>query len=351
MLQHAAWTVPRCEDGYCVDDNARALMLLALVEDERSESAALVRSLSTRYLGFVRYALDPSTGHFKNFMSYARTWLEPRGSEDSHGRALWALGTVFGRTADPGRRALADQLFTAGLRATVEFTSPRAWAYALIGIHEYLRGGPEHDGAVPVRKALAERLLGLFAATSREDWPWFEDRLTYANARLPQAMLVSGVDMDRADMRAAGLRSLDWLRTTQRSREGWFAPIGSDGAFVRGGPKTEFDHQPLEAAGMVSACLEAYRLTRESHWAEWARTAFNWFLGENHLEQWVYDASTGGCRDGLHRERRNENQGAEATLSFLTALTELRLAARAGDAPRPRRSSRDLQAAAAGVIA
>lgn len=347
MLQHAVWTMPRYEDGYCIDDNARALMLLALVEEERSQPPAVVRALSTRYLAFVRYALDPSSGRFKNFMSYGREWLEPQGSEDSHGRTLWALGTVFAHTSDAGRRVVADELFRAALRAPLEFTSPRAWAYTLIGIHEYLRGGPDHGAAgaaVAVRKTLAERLLASFEQVSRQDWPWFEDRLTYANARLSQAMLVAGVSMDRADMRDAGLRSLAWLRTTQRSREGWFFPIGSDGAYVRGAAKAEFDHQPLEAAGMVSACLEAFRLTRETHWTECARTAFEWFLGGNHLEQWVYDAATGGCRDGLHRERRNENQGAEATLSFLTALTELRLAERAVDAPRPARSTRDLPA-------
>lgn len=349
MLQHAVWTMPRYEDGYCVDDNARALMLLALVEDESSQPPAVVRALSTRYLAFVRYALDPSSGRFRNFMSYAREWLEPQGSEDCHGRTIWALGTVFTHTSDPGRRAVADELFRSALRAPIEFTSPRAWAYTLIGIHEYLRGNPEQDGegvtlAVAVRKALAERLLALFQEVSREDWPWFEDRLTYANARLSQAMLVSGNGMDRADMRAAGLRSLEWLHTIQQGRDGWFAPIGSDGAFVRGGAKAEFDHQPLEAAGMVSACLEAHRLTHEPQWSEWARMAFDWFLGGNHLEQWVYDAATGGCRDGLHRDRRNENQGAEATLSFLSALTELRLADRAADAPRPTRSTRDLHA-------
>jgi hypothetical protein len=323
-------------------------MLLALVEDERTLPDTVVRGLSARYLAFLRYALDAKTGRFRNFMSYAREWIEAQGSEDSHGRALWSLGTVVRRTSDSGRNALAEQLFCASLRAPLEFTSPRAWAYALIGIDEYLHARPGHDGTIDVRKTLAERLLALFGEASREDWPWFEDRLTYANARLSQAMLVSGAGMQRADMRAAGLRSLDWLRATQRSRDGSFAPIGSDGFFVRGGTKAEFDHQPLEAAGMVSACLEAYRLTRETHWAEWARSAFSWFLGENHLEQWVYDAATGGCRDGLHRERRNENQGAEATLSFLTALTELHLAERAADAPRPARSNRDLHAIAAG---
>jgi glycosyltransferase involved in cell wall biosynthesis len=331
MLQHASFNVPRYEDGYCIDDNARALMLLALIEDARIEPAAVVRAYATRYLAFVRHALDGTSGRFRNFMSYDRKWIGGAGSEDSHGRALWALGTAVTRSTDWGRRALATQLFLAGLQAPLAFTSPRAWAYTLLGVHEYLRAHPNHDGALSLRQVLAERLMELHRTASFDDWPWFEDRLTYANARLPQALMVAGAGMRRDDMLGTALRSLEWLHSMQRTKDALFAPIGSEAAFVRGGVKPEFDHQPLEASGTVSACLEAYRLTGLKQWADSARTAFAWFIGENHLGQWVYDATTGGCRDGLHRERRNENQGAESTLSFLTALMELRMADRTLD--------------------
>lgn len=329
LLQHAEWNVPRYEEGYCTDDNARALLLLSLIEDARIETPAVVRTLATRYLAFVRHALSRTTGRFRNFMSYDRSWTETAGSEDSHGRTLWALGTVLGRSKDPGRWALANQLFDRAIRVSLDFTSPRAWAYTLLGIQECLRVIAKHEDAIEVRRVLAERLLVLFqTASSGADWPWFEDRLTYANARLPQALMASGAAMQRGDMIATGVRSLDWLRTTQRTKDGLFAPIGTEGFFLRGGEKAEFDHQPLEACGMVSACLEAHRLTGQASWTAAARTAFDWFLGHNHLDQWVYDTATGGCRDGLHRERRNENQGAEATVSFLTALLEIRLATR-----------------------
>jgi glycosyltransferase involved in cell wall biosynthesis len=323
MLQHAAWTVPRYDDGYCLDDNARALMLVTMIEDAKIETSAVVRSLATRYLAFIRHARSTSGGRFRNFMSYERSWTEPQGSEDSHGRAIWSLGTVVARCPDAGRRALADELFRNALSASSAFTSPRGWAYTLLGIDEYLRAVPSHDGAVSIRAVLADRLVELFRDSSSDEWPWFEDRLTYSNARLSQAVMRTGDAMKREDMRTIGLRSLEWLHSLQRTEDGHFAPIGSDGFFVRGKTKAEFDHQPVEACGMVSACLEAFRITGKRHWVEWARTAFDWFLGLNHLQQWVYDASTGGCRDGLHRERRNENQGAEATLSFLTALMEL----------------------------
>lgn len=347
MLQHAAWTVPRYEDGYCLDDNARALMLLAIIEEAKFESSTVVRVLATRYLAFVRHArpMGPRVdGRFRNFMSYGRLWTEEQGSEDSHGRAIWSLGTVVARCPDPGRRALADDLFSGTLQASLAFTSPRAWAYTLLGIDEYLRVIPGHGGAISLRKVLADRLVELFHHASSDDWPWFEDRLTYANARLSQAVMRAGDAMNRDDMRAIGLRSLEWLRSMQRTDDGLFAPIGSEGFFVRGGKKAEFDHQPVEACGMVSACLDAFRLTGQKHWVEWARTAFDWFLGQNHLEQWVYDASTGGCRDGLHRERRNENQGAEATVSFLTALMELRHADSAVDSQPAARASKSASA-------
>ena len=276
--------------------------------------------MASRYLAFVSHAFDRSSGRFRNFMSYARHWLEACGSEDSHGRALWALGTVVGRSGDPGRQSLAGDLFHAALPAVTAFTSPRAWAYTLLGIDEYLRAFQGDSTVEGRRQELAERLLGLFQRTSRPDWPWFEDRATYCNARLSQALIVSGDRMRRPDMVDAGMRSLDWLISVQSSADGQFAPIGSNGFYERGAAPATFDQQPVEACAMVSACLEAFRVHDDRRWLTQARCAFNWFLGQNQLQHWLYDPSTGGCRDGLHVDRVNENQGAESTLSFLLAL-------------------------------
>jgi glycosyltransferase involved in cell wall biosynthesis len=325
MLQHAIFSIPRYDDGYCLDDNARALLLMALVEDAgASDDPALVRALASRYLAFVSYAFDRPTGRFRNFMSYARQWLEPCGSEDSHGRALWALGAVVGRAGDPGRQSLAGDLFHAAIPAVAAFTSPRAWAYALLGIDEYLSAFQGDSVAESRRQELADRLLGLFLRTSRPDWPWFEDSVTYCNGRLSQALIVSGDRMHRPDMIEAGMRSLDWLMRVQSSPDRQFAAIGSSGFYPRGASPATFDQQPVEACAMVSACLDAYRVHDDKRWLTQGRWAFNWFLGENHLQHWLFDPSTGGCRDGLHIDRPNQNQGAEATLSFLLALHELR---------------------------
>jgi glycosyltransferase involved in cell wall biosynthesis len=324
VLQHAAFNVPRYEDGYCLDDNARALLLITLVEDAGTEPANSVNVLASRYLAFVRHAFDEHSGHFRNFLSYSRTWLEDRGSEDSHGRALWALGTMIGRSTDPGRRSLGGVLFHRALRAVTEFTSPRACAYSLLGIDEYLRAFQGESGVESVGRLLADKLLAWFRGESAPNWPWFEDRLTYCNARLPQALLASGTWLKNDDMVAIGLQSLEWLVQLQRSADGYFAPIGSNGFYVRGKERARFDQQPVEACATVSACLEARRVTSDARWLMHARHAFGWFLGQNERQQSLYDAATGGCRDGLHSERVNENQGAESTLSFLLALLEMR---------------------------
>jgi glycosyltransferase involved in cell wall biosynthesis len=324
LLQHASFATPRYAEGYCLDDNARALLLTALLEGAGSTNAKANRDLATRYLAFVAYAFDSKRGRFRNFMSFARQWTEDVGSEDSHGHAVWALGAVIGRVGDPGISSLGRDLFQAALPALVQFSSPRAWAFGLLGIDEYLRAFDGDSGVQTVRKALLESLMGLYRRTSTPEWPWFETSLTYANARLAQAAIVSGKAIGSEEITDIGLRSLEWLAKLQTSGRENFAPIGSDGFYDREGKKAEFDQQPIEAASMVSACLDALLVTRQPIWAEYACRAFDWFLGRNHLGLPLYDASTGGCRDGLHANRVNENQGAESTLAFLLSLSEMR---------------------------
>jgi hypothetical protein len=283
-----------------------------------------VQRLAARYLAFVSHAFNESEGRFRNFMTYARHWAEDTGSEDSHGRGVWALGTVVGRSRDPGKQSLSGVLFQRALTSVPGFSSPRAWAFGLLGIVEYLRAFQGDSSVQSLRKILAERLLDLYQRTSSRDWPWFEDSATYENARLSQSLLASGAAMNNEEMKSAGLRSLEWLVSVQGLKQGDFAPVGSNGFFSRDGAKAAFDQQPLDAWATVSACLEARRLTGDERWTQYARRAFGWFLGQNHLQRALYDAKTGGCRDGLHVDRANENQGAESTLSFQLALLEMR---------------------------
>lgn len=324
MLQHCRFNVPRYQDGYCLDDNARALLLTTLLDEAGLGEIAVVRSLAARYLAFISYAFNETTGRFRNFMAYDRSWMELMGSEDSQGRGVWALGAVVGRSRDPGKQSLAGVMFQRALLATASFTSPRAWSFVLLGIAEYLRAFRGDSSVESQRQVLAERLLDVYKRTRSADWPWFEDSCTYENARLSQAMLSSGALSKNQEMLDAGMASLEWLVGVSGLNEGDFAPVGSNDFYRRGGTKAQFDQQPLDAWAMISACLEARRISGEERWADHARRAFGWFLGQNHLQQTLYDAGTGGCRDGLHADRVNQNQGAESTLSFQLALLEMR---------------------------
>ena len=324
LLQHAWFNVPRYLDGYCLDDNARALLLTAYAEESGAAPPQVVRAMASRYMAFVSHAFHHEIGRFRNFMSYDRKWLEECGSEDSHGRALWALGATIGRSSNPGRQSLAGRLFHAALPALTEFKSPRAWAFALLGIDEYLRAFEGDIGVQSLRQQLASRMLDIYRRVSTPDWLWFEDSVTYCNARLPEALIVSGAAMNDVVMVDAGLQSLAWLAAVQRTSDGYFAPVGSNGFYVRNQEKAPFDQQPVEAYAMVSACAAAARVTGNPEWVAQGTAAFNWFLGQNHLQKMLYDGATGACRDALHIDRVNENRGAESSLSFLLSLFEMR---------------------------
>jgi glycosyltransferase involved in cell wall biosynthesis len=325
MLQHASFTVPNYREGYSIDDNARALIVSTLLEELRSAEAL---ELASRYLAFIWYAFNAETGRFRNFMDYQRRWQEESGSEDSHGRTLWALGTVLGRSNTPALQSMAGLVFEQALPAILNTTSPRAWAFALIGIHDYLRRFAGDRRVSQIRDELAGKLLTLYQGSCLDEWCWYEKELTYCNATLPHAMLMCGQWIPNKAMTDAGLASLNWLAGLQHTDGNGrhFVPIGSNGFYRQGSERARFDQQPVEAQAMVSACLEAYRITGDKRWRKEAQRAFEWFLGRNDLNLPIYDPTTGGCRDGLHPDRVNENQGAESTLAFLQTLLELRLA-------------------------
>ena len=324
LIQHAVFTVPNYDEGYTTDDNARALVLTVLLEEAGDEDVvAAAHLLAPTYLAFLWHAFNTKTGRFRNLLGYDRAWLEQVGSEDSHGRALWGLGTVAGHSNDSRLRGAASRLFTLALPGALETHAPRPWAYTLMGIHEYTRRFYGDRAAQTAREVLAERLLDTYGRHSSPDWPWFEDILSYANAKLPHALLQCGRWMSRKDMTEAGLRALGWLADLQRSDEGHLVPIGNRGFYRRDGERARFDQQPIEAHAMVSACLEAHRVTGDERWRLEAHTAFDWFLGRNDVHLPLYDAASGGCRDGLHPDRTNANEGAESTLAFLLALLEM----------------------------
>ena len=322
ILQHAVFSVPWFEHGYCTDDNARALLLTVMLEQLKQQASGL-QNVQSAAAAFLQHAFRDDTGRFRNFMSFDRRWLEEEGSEDSHGRALWALGAVVGRTSRISLRAWAASVFEKALPVVETFRSPRAWAFSILGLQEYLRIFEGDLLANRSRISLAEKLLDLYREVSAPDWMWFEDIVSYDNPRVPQALIQVGRWMEHAEMLRTGLDSLRWLITNQTSERGFFRPVGSNGFWKRGQSPARFDQQPLEAFATVSACIEAFNATGDVQWKKDARLAFSWFLGSNDLGLALYDATSGGCYDGLHENRVNLNLGAESTLSFLLALAEM----------------------------
>jgi glycosyltransferase involved in cell wall biosynthesis len=328
ILQHAIFSVPNTREGYTTDDNARAL-IAAMQLDEGPEDfgTAQFANLSHRYLAFLWLAFHSDSGRFRNFLGYDRKWLENVGSEDSHGRALWAIGYVLGHSRNAGLRGAAGRLFEAAVPATLGFSSPRAWAFSVLGMQAYLDWFPGDRAIQGIRNTLADRLLDVYERSQSESWHWFEQSLSYSNARLPQALLLAGYRSGNKRMMEAGIEALEWIVGEQhRGESEIFVPIGSSGFYSVGEKKARFDQQPVEACATISACMEAYRLTHDRKWYDEAQRVFAWFLGKNDLQVPLYDATTGGCRDGLHPDRVNENQGAESTLSFLMALLDMKSA-------------------------
>ncbi len=321
ILQHAVHSVPDRAHGYCVDDNARALLFASALPNSGEVQLADARTAS--FAAFIQHAWNPDTRRFRNFMSYDRRWLEDAGSEDSHGRTLWALSECARKDTDSSRRSWAAELFKTALPTVKEFSSPRAWAFTLLGLDAYcsLHGGDLF--AVRMRKRLADRLMRLFCQTQADDWVWFEDLLAYDNARLPQALIQTGLATHTPSYIDAGLRSLRWLMSAQAAPAGHFRPVGTMSfGKIRKMP-TLFDQQPVEAWATISACYAAWQADHGAEWLPAAMRAFGWFLGENDLHTALVDSHTGSCSDGLHPDRPNENKGAESVLSYLLGHVEI----------------------------
>lgn len=322
LFQHAVHSVPDRAHGYCVDDNARALLLACALNCPGEQPLSEV--LTSRFAAFVQHAWNPHTKQFRNFMGFDRTWLEDRGSEDSHGRTLWALGEAARKDASPARRLWAAALFARALSIAESFHSPRAWAFMLLGLDAYCAVVPNDLHARQVRHSLAEKLMACLASVETPDWVWFEEGLAYDNARLPQALIVTGMATRAAEYLDAGLRSLRWLMTKQTAATGYFRPVGTAGFGEQRQHPRAFDQQPVEATATIAACLTAWRVDGDAEWKAGAARAFAWFLGSNDLSVALADPLTGSCRDGLHPDRANENCGGESVVCYLLGLAEMR---------------------------
>ncbi|MGK9475344.1 glycosyltransferase family 4 protein [Melioribacter sp. OK-6-Me] len=322
IFQHAYYTFPRFEDGYCLDDNSRAYLLTVLL-DELGIADEQIYRLASSYASFINFAYNPDKKRFRNFMDFSRKWLEEIGSDDAQGRTIWALGASVGRSTKNYFKVWAHQLFNESINSITELTSPRAWAFALLGINDYLNKMSGDRLVLNIREILVDKLVTLYKNCADENWKWFENILAYDNARLSQALILSGHAMNNSETKNIGLESLRWLMEIQTREKGYLRPIGSEGWYTKNGKKANFDQQPVSAYDAVSACADAYRITGDEYWYNMAKTSFEWFLGRNDLGLPLYDPNSGGCYDALHVDRINLNQGAESTLSFLLSLTEI----------------------------
>ncbi len=331
IVQHATCALPNRHEGYCVDDNARGLLLTLHLEHAgrtiTDEGSAGIGSLQSRYAEFVNHAIDEESGRVRNFMSYSRNWLEIVGADDSVGRTSWVLGACVGRTYHEGIRIWAKRLYMPVLRHVANTGSLRAWCFGLLGVCEYRNYDLQNHEINAIGQDLMSRIAFRLDESRAENWPWFEDRLTYDNAKLPHSLLYGAQSFDHPKHFRDALASLRWLCDVQTARSGVFLPIGSNGFYVRDHTRAIFDQQPVEAWATTSACIYAYRTTGDASWLVEAKKAYDWFLGKNIRGLAIADPSTGGCFDGLHDDRVNFNQGAESTLAWLLADLEMRMLA------------------------
>ena len=321
VLQHAKYAIPDHSHGYCTDDNARAL-LVACAQwrlNESPEALALIH----RTLSFLSYGFNDANSRMRNFMSYDRIWLEKSGSEDSHGRTVWAAGYAAAHAPRHSGQRVAFELFHELLDKLPKFTSPRAWAFSLLGISVYLSRFEGDLAVVGVGRVLAERLADTYKSASTRRWRWFEEIVAYDNGRLPEALLAASVWGGDERFRRYGLQSLEWLFDGCTADEGHMSLVGCRGLWRKGKGKARFDQQPLCAAALVAAARRAFEVTGDRVWIERATTAFEWFLGRNDIGTPLVDPLSGGCADGLTPLGVNENMGAESTLSWMLAASDI----------------------------
>ena len=322
LIQHAIFATPDRTQGYTTDDNARALRFAvrywALYKDDS------VLPLVQTYLAFLLYAFDEGNRRFRNFMGYDRHWVEGVGSDDCQGRTLGALADTLLYAPNDSIAGLAKRLFEQALPSAKTLISPRAWAWTILACDTFTKRFGGAREVREVREDLSRRLIGAFRANAAEDWPWCENEVTYDNGRICKALMVAEAITDPPNQTAYALRSLEWLMKVQTDpKGGHLSIIGNHGWMQRDGSKAQFDQQPIDAAALLSACHDAYRMTGDNKWKGEMKKCFNWFLGANDLNMPLYDFKTHGCHDGVHDHGISRHQGAESTLSWLMSALRM----------------------------
>jgi hypothetical protein len=322
MLQHAKFGIPRRKDGYTTDDNARALIALTKYHQIKSTGENVDRLIDT-YLSFL-LLMQRIDGKLHNLLGYDQKFTDDEGSEDCMGRTLWSCGYVVESSLSLERRLMAKEIFDKLLPWAAKFNSPRAIAFAVIGLAKYQNAFYEDQNPTKNIHALVDKLVGHYRINSSRNWHWYEPYLTYCNGRLPHALFEAYQLIPNQEYIKPALESLDFLLEIQ-SVNGAFVPIGNHGWYNRGGPRALYDQQTVEAASMTEAALSAYQATGLDNYKHAAKTIFNWFFGENTLNVSVYNYEMAGCYDGITSQGLNLNMGAEANVSYLAARLQMEL--------------------------
>lgn len=322
IVQHTVFGVADRSHGYCLDDNARALILVNHLARNGGRSVQLER-LAHTYAAFVQHSWNEQKRTFRNFLSFERVWCEDAGSQDSFGRAFWSLGTTVAHGQTDQLRSWASALAARAFESASQLEAPRARAFAILGYCGLLNGAEFSSAARIGIKRHARVVSGMLEERCDTEWPWFEDCLTYENARLPQGLIFAGLALSDQSLVSLGAKSLAWLCEQQLTPGGLFRPIGTESFELYRQITGDFDQQPVEAAATIDAALAAHTATEDPTWLDIADRAFTWFFGNNLLSRPLADPATGLCFDGLTRHGLNLNQGAESLLSFCMASVAL----------------------------
>jgi hypothetical protein len=321
IVQHAKYGIPNLKEGYCLDDNARAL-IMALMAYQRSKSQEALRLLPI-YLSYIHY-MQTDDGNFRNFLSFSRHYLDEVGSEDSFGRTIWALGYLIGCSGNSSYQEFAMEIFQRSIPHFKSLKFIRGMANTVIGVALYLRVHPGDEGMMHELIRLTDPLVEAYENTRSDDWRWFEDSMTYDNGILPLALLYSCERTGNEKVRKIALESMAFLDQITLSND-YLSPVGNDGWYNRGGKFPIYDQQAIETMAMVLMNFQAYEIFRKPEYIEKMFLCYRWFLGENTLRAPLYDHETKGCCDGLLPTGINRNQGAESTLAYLIShLTVLK---------------------------
>ena len=320
IFQHTKYSTIARKEGYTTDDNARAL-ISALRYYRIYKDPEAIR-LSNTYLSFLLYMQRPD-GCFHNLLGFDRGFKDDLGSEDCMGRALWASGYTLSSDAPEGMKRVAKEILDGGLQSAHSFTSPRAWAFTILGLHNYYKAFPDDKNIIDIMRAFSRRLIDLYRFEAMDGWHWFEPYLTYSNSRLPQALFAAHESVGEPSFLQVAQSSLDFLIETQLI-EDMFIPIGTDGWYEKNGVRALYDQQPIEASCMVEAMIAAFDSTGDESYEKAAKIVFEWYHGRNTKGVVIYNPETSTCYDGITSEGLNRNQGSEATLSYYLAYLRLK---------------------------